>query len=336
MRKKTITLEIIAKDLGLSKTTISRVISGKGRISFSTREKVLNYIKVNDYRPNSLARSLAQQRTNNIGLVIPNNTSTDEMSFFQECMIGLAEYVVQYDFDTLVVVTAENDLTCLERIVSNHKVDGVVLTRISQKDKEIPYLNKEGIPFVLIGTPKDLDNKNSIYHIDTNQKKGCCEITKHLINTGCKKIALLAGNKNFIVDQIRYEGFKRAFFENNLKISDELVFWDCMENKYFEELIENLIISKIDGIICMDDNICRRLLKITDKKSISIPSKIQVASFYDNAILERHYPSITSLHVDIKSLSAKAGKIIINIINKEECKYHNIVDYSIKYRESTF
>ncbi len=81
---KNLTIGDIAEELGVSKTTVSRAISGKGRIGEKTREKVLRYIKEHDYRPNVIAKGLAQSRTYNIGLVIPGSYHLVELPFFHK------------------------------------------------------------------------------------------------------------------------------------------------------------------------------------------------------------------------------------------------------------
>ena len=91
MSEKPMTIDDIAKALGISKTTVSRAISGKGRIGNATRERVLTYIEEHDYRPNVIARGLAQQRTYNIAVVWPMEADLIDMPFFQKVLVGIAE-----------------------------------------------------------------------------------------------------------------------------------------------------------------------------------------------------------------------------------------------------
>jgi DNA-binding LacI/PurR family transcriptional regulator len=86
-----ITIDDIARDLGISKTTVSRSISGKGRISRKTRRMVLDYIKEHDYTPNPIARGLAQSKTYNIGWVVPGDSENFSLPYFQLTMFGMCE-----------------------------------------------------------------------------------------------------------------------------------------------------------------------------------------------------------------------------------------------------
>jgi DNA-binding LacI/PurR family transcriptional regulator len=325
------TLDDIARACGLSKTTISRAISGKGRISEATKERVKNYIQTHGYRPNSIARGLATSKTFNIGITMPEDTSREEIPFFQDCLVGITNTVAQSDYDTLLIVVSGKKTAELERIVQNHKVDGIILTRLYAADHEIQYLKKEKIPFVLIGTIK----KDCIYQVDTNQQKGCYEIVEYLIKRGTNSFAVLAGNQNYVVDELRYAGFATACADNGIEIDQNLVFWNIMEGNEFKTIVKKILTRNIDCIICTDDVICKHLLSALDQLKIRIPDDVQVASFYDSPVLENHTPAITALHVDVRMLSSMAGNLLIDLIEGKNAAYRNYADYSIAFRNST-
>ena len=116
---KKITISDIAEALNVSKTTVSRAISGKGRISEETRQKVLAYIQEKDYKPNVIAKGLAQQKTYNIALVIPGDCNLVDMPFFQNSMQGICEEASRNDYDVMLVTTAGKDYSNLERKISS-------------------------------------------------------------------------------------------------------------------------------------------------------------------------------------------------------------------------
>ena len=100
--KKIYTIEDIARELGVSKTTVSRAISGKGRIGQATRNRVLAFIKEHDYRPNVVARGLAQRKTYNIALLMPKDYVATEFLFFKDCMNGICEVASAHDYDIII------------------------------------------------------------------------------------------------------------------------------------------------------------------------------------------------------------------------------------------
>jgi DNA-binding LacI/PurR family transcriptional regulator len=186
---KNITIGDIAEELGLSKTTISRAISGKGRIGTDTIQKVQDYIKEHNYKPNVIAKGLAQSKTYNIGVILPADANIIEIPFFQSCLMGICEAAASLDYDVVVTTVTEDDITLLKRLINNQKVDGVILTRSLVNDRPARYLKETGIPAVLIGSSED----DSIIQIDSNHIAGCSELTSILLKSGCEHMALLAG-----------------------------------------------------------------------------------------------------------------------------------------------
>ncbi|MBQ2605828.1 MAG: LacI family DNA-binding transcriptional regulator, partial [Clostridiales bacterium] len=141
-----ITIDDIARDLGISKTTVSRSISGKGRISRKTRRMVLDYIKEHDYTPNPIARGLAQSKTYNIGWVVPGDSENFSLPYFQLTMFGMCEAAQTENYDVLLIMSYDSDISRLENMLKNRKVDGVVLGRTWENDLNIKALKENGIP----------------------------------------------------------------------------------------------------------------------------------------------------------------------------------------------
>ncbi len=99
-----ITISDVAEALGVSKTTVSRAISGKGRIGEATRQKVLAYIEEHDYKPNVIARGLAQSKTFNLCVVMPEDYALVDLPFFQEVITGIQEIAGMNEYDILLCI----------------------------------------------------------------------------------------------------------------------------------------------------------------------------------------------------------------------------------------
>src|SRR5574344_2408893 len=171
MNKK-ITIDDVANALGVSKTTVSRAISGKGRIGAATKARVMAYIEENNYKPNVIAKGLAKQRTFNIAVVWPGDYEVVDLPFFQKCMLGMSETTSENDYDIIISMVKGDDVRQLARIIDNHKVDGVILTRTLVHDAPADYLKRQNIPFVAIGTSED----KSIVQVDNNHFEACREL----------------------------------------------------------------------------------------------------------------------------------------------------------------
>lgn len=328
---KNITIGDIAEELGLSKTTISRAISGKGRIGSETKQKVQEYIKVHNYKPNVIAKGLAQSKTYNIGVILPADANITEIPFFQSCLMGICEAAASLDYDVVVTTVTEDDISLLKRLIDNQKVDGVVLTRSLVNDIPARYLGDTGIPFVLIGSNED----DSIIQIDSNHIAGCCELTSILLKSGCERIALLAGNQNHIVNRNRYEGFLKAFRDLNKSVDDNMIFLDMNNKMLIGRAVSTIMEKGVDCIVCSDDFICSRVLAKLEEENYSIPEDVKVASFYNNAHLESHNPPITALSINVQELGVIAGRRLIGMISGEIVLRKSLVNYDIVLKKST-
>ena len=191
--KKDITIADVAEALGVSKTTVSRAISGKGRIGKETRKRVLEYIEEHDYKPNAIAKGLAQSKTYNICVVMPRDYEVVDWNFFQRCLFGIQEMAETVGYDILLTMCQMNDISSLERIVANHKVDGVIL-------------QQKNIPFVTTGST----NYEGVIQIDHNHRSACRELTSIILMKNLKRIALIGEDEGYMVTHSRLLGFRDA------------------------------------------------------------------------------------------------------------------------------
>lgn len=325
-----ITISDVADALHVSKTTVSRAISGKGRISEGTRRRVLAYIEENDYKPNVIAKGLAQKKTFNVALVIPEDCNLVDMPFFQNSMQGICEEAAANDYDVMLVMTSWDTFGGLVRMVDNNKVDGVILSRSMVKDKAVRFLKERGVPFVLMGTSRDA----GILQVDNDHRAGCRELTGRLLGNGLARVGLIGGNRNYMVNRIRLQGYQDAFRDAKTEPDERLIYEDCESLEYVENAVEELMKAKADCIICMDDAICSMVLQVLARKKTAVPGGMQVASFYDSTLLQNNKPAVTSLLFDDKALGALTCRVLLQYIRGEEVNGRTLLGYEIAGRES--
>ncbi len=329
---KIITIADIADALGVSKTTVSRAISGKGRIGTETRNNVLRYIKEHDYKPNVIARGLAQSKTYNICLTLPSDYNISELPYFQKVLLGACDYLSEMDYDVIVTKISEDDISNLSRIIYNRKVDGVILTRTTMNGKSIKFLKSKKIPFLVLGIYPD----ESVYQIDSKHMEGCAELTNILLMKGLKRLALFEGSNRHYVTKSRYEGFRRAHEKAGVSISKNLVYENLVNNISIEKSVDDALKNKADCIVCMDDNICYQVLRKLRHDGVNIPGDIRVASFFDSNLLEGNSPPITCVDFEVNNVGLIAAKTLLSIIDNEENVPMKIeLGYEIALKEST-
>lgn len=331
MGNEKVTIDSIAKALGCSKTTVSRAISGKGRVGKETRKRVLNYCREHSYRTGSILKAYEKNRTYNLAAVIPADQSLQEIPFFPNCLLGICDWAAKMDYNVVVVFIEKDGLTQLEKIIRNQKVDGVILLRALVQDSAADYLIRNKIPLVQIG-----DTKNtSVIHVDHDSVRACKEMTAFLLERRLQRIALIGGDKEHIVTQRRLAGFYAGFalFHKNPK--EKLIYLDCNTDMKVYEAVERIVENYAECIICMDDKICCQVLRKLRKMHMLVPRDIEVVSYYDSLTLQNFSPAITSLRFDERELGKIACKKLINSLESSDEKSFLVSEYSMELREST-
>ncbi len=260
--EKKLTISDVAEALGVSKTTVSRAISGKGRIGKETKERVLDYIQEHNYKPNVLAKGLAQLKTYNIGVMLPEDYTVVDLPFFQTCLIGVQETAVSMDYDVLLTMGKENDCAQLVRMIENHKVDGVILMRTFTKDVHIEYLKSQEIPFVTVGST----NYQGVIQVDNDHKSACRELISILLLKGMKKIGLIGGIQSHVVTQSRLQGYIEAYKTAGLPLDKNIIYINVEKDILIEQGVERLLANGVDCIACLDDAVCIQVLNKLRRK----------------------------------------------------------------------
>lgn len=326
-----ITIDQVAKALGVSKTTVSRAISGKGRIGEATRRRVLEYIEENDYKPSIIARGLAQSKTFNICVLLPENYHLSELSFFQKAMVGIQQYAEQKDYDILLCIGTEEDNGSLERIVRNQKVDGVILLRTYRKDQAVELLQKKRIPFVAVG---DTDY-SGVYQVNHDQRAACRELTEKLLSGHGPSIVLLGGRDSLVITWNRLEGFQDAYRACGLDLPESQIYLNLESREAVEQAADEALEQKCRVLLCMDDVICSWLLRKLQREHLQIPRDVRVASFYNSWVLENTDPAITAIAFDARELGEAACRKLFCLMEQEEAPERTLLPYQILLREST-
>lgn len=328
---KKITIDDVAEALGVSKTTVSRAISGKGRISPATKEKVSRYIEEHNYTPNVIAKGLAQSRTFNICVVLQEDYNLVDLPFFQRCLLGIIGITSTMDYDVLVCMVKPGDISQLERIITNHKVDGVILTRTLRQDRAVEYLLGKNTPFVTIGSYEN----DRVIQVDNDHLSACRELTSVLLMKGMKRIALIGGNEDHVVTQNRLKGYITAHEELSIQVDAGLIYMNAEGGVMIRRIVETVMRKGVDCIICMDDSICAEVLNIFRKEDILVPSDIRLASFYHSTLLENNSPAISSLKFDVPELGMTACRSLLDRIEGKETPGKVMLGYEVILKEST-
>lgn len=226
-------LKDIAKELNISTTTVSWVLSGQGarkRISEATQEKIWECAKKLNYRPNLLARSLHTGETGTIGLILPSISD----SFYSQVAKAIELEAERYGY-TLMIGSSESEIERENRIIQMFKskqTDGLIIAPTKYSNTEIKSLCEESYPFVLFDRYfEDLDTN----YILIDNEECSYKLVKGLIKDGNRSIAILLTNPHLTIMKQRLNGYKRALREAGIDFDPELC--GVVEFAGFEENI---------------------------------------------------------------------------------------------------
>ncbi|GHT18251.1 catabolite control protein A [Bacteroidia bacterium] len=233
-------LKDVAKELGLTSTTVSWVLSGQGdkrAISLETQRRVLQYAKKVNYRPNLIARSLLTGKSESIGLIIPSISDTFYSSITKEI-----EHEAEKLGYSLIICSSESEKEREIRMINmlrSKQVDGIIIAPTKRSRKQFDIFLKESFPFVLFD--RFFSDMDSNYVIIDNEDSSC-QLVKHLVEQGRKKIAIITTNPHLETLNMRYTGYKKALTESGMEINANL--YGCVEYENYK----NDIISVLDRI----------------------------------------------------------------------------------------
>ena len=331
-KKQNLTIDDIARDLGVSKTTISRAISGKGRISPATRARVQEYIQKCNYRPSAAAKGLAESRTYNVALVLPKTLFKLDMPFIRKSMGAVCEEAFLQDYNILLCLSTDDNPATLLRTLDNRKVDGVILSRTVENDVLVDILAQRGIPFATMGSLPVSSKGKATVEADHDQVGGCCAFTASFLRGSREKVAILGNDMNYIVNQSRLAGALQGTEILGLREEDILLRHGLRTPQACFTAVDELWEMGIRRFLAMDEEVCLNILMHLREKDISIPEDAQVGSLYDSEQLAIWGPGISALSFDAAELGRVTCRELLRYLRNEEFNPMPTLGYRILMR----
>jgi len=332
--KPSITIDDIARELGVSKTTVSRAISGKGRISAATRERVQAYIEEHNYKPNASAKSLAENRTYNLALVLPRDFIKLDVPFIRQTMSAIVDEGFLMGYNVMICLETDMDSTPLIRTLDYRKVDGVILTRTVEEDPIVELLIRRDIPFATLGSLPAKYRGKAIVEADHDQIGGCCAFTKAVLAGSTSRTALLGNDMSYIVNQSRMTGFRNACRDLGIGLDQTPIRMGINDLEGCREAVEDLLAQGVRRFLCMDEDVCVRTMTVLKDNGLTIPGDAQVASFSDTAQMKTAVPPVSALYFDAADLGRAACRELIHALSDEPYDPHPLLGYKIRLRHS--
>ena len=331
---KNLTIDDIARELGVSKTTVSRAISGKGRISEATRQRVQEYIQTHHYHPNAAAKSLAESRTYNIALVLPRSFIKLNQTHVRQSMSAICEEAFLQDYNILLCLSTDDATPSLLRTIDNRKVDGVILARTVANDPVVELLSNRSIPFATIGSLSPADQGKAVVEADHDQIGGCRAFSKAFFQSGSGKMAVLGNDMDYIVNQSRLTGFRQAVQE--LHIPENMIElragMDNRPKRY--AVVDELLELGYRRFLCMDEEVCLDAMERLHQLGCRIPEDVTIACLYDSEQLANATPPVSALEFNAAEIGRVACRELLMYLKGEHYDPKPMLGYRIIKRTS--
>lgn len=284
----------IAKKLGVSVSTISRALQDSPELHPETKRKIVEMAKEMNYQPNLLAQSLRISRTKTLGVIVPEITS----HFFGSCVSGIQDTANSRGYNVMICQSNESieqEKANIKSLVSS-QVDGLLisLSRETNHYEHLYELYDREIPFVLF----DRVNEDiPVSKITFNDVGGAYQITKYLLETGCRRIMYVSGPEDLYISKKRKEGYLRALSEYGLKEEADLIKITDLTHEGNVKAAQEIAAMnpRPEAVFCMIDPLAVDVLTVWKSMGIKIPEDISLAGFTNNPTSAVVEPPLTTV-----------------------------------------
>lgn len=329
----TVTIKDIAEAADVSVTTVSRVLNDKPDVSPNTRKKVLKKINELGYKPNSIARGLALQKTNTLGLIIPDISNP----FFPDIARGVEDMANKNGYSIIFCNTDNEQKKEKEAIelMKEKQVDGILLSLSTINKKELKELRNVEYPVVQIDRKVPQIDYPSI---TIDNYKSAYTATEHLIKSGHQKIAHITGDLGTITGSKRLKGFKKAMNEANLNIKDSYIKKGNYSKKSGYQNMLDLLKSNNppSAVFIANDLMSVGAYQAVFELDLSIPEDISIIGHDNIDVTKLLNPTLSTMAQPKYELGHKAVQILIEEIESNNLNNEKIVlTTEFKNRNST-
>ena len=327
-----VTINDVAREAGVSKATVSRVLSNNERISEETRLKVTEVIERLGYKPNVLARNLARNQTRTIGVVLPIDASASFGNpIFIQMMQGISMYAQENHYFLMYAFgTEDEEAQNIEEFSQNGIVDGVIILKSEVNDKVIKKLRQSNFPFVVIGRP---GRETSVLWVDNDNFGATYEIAEAMIKKGHIKIAFIGAKQRWTVSKDRLEGYKRALEVHNLPYEESLIYHgEAFNEQIGRQGIEVLLKENPTAIIATDDLIAVGVNDYLARNNVQGKSLV---GFNNTMLAAYQRPALSSVEIYGEKLGYEAAKLLVEKLKGDiNGHMHSIIETKLIERES--
>ncbi len=311
-----ITIADIARKAGVSKMTVSRVINNTGAVAPQTREKIEKLIREMNYHPDQIARSLSSKKTHTIGIVIPKKEKIFMDNYIAHVLSGVSEVLKDRDYRIMLFpIDVENEFEVLN-LAQGNLVDGLILLKISDRDKYVKHLSESSLPCIRINNRVDDDNVN---FIDSENIKGAKLAMEYLNRKGHRKIGFVCGKLDETNGMDRFVGYKESLEELGLEYNEDWVIQGEFDKDIAYNNTEKILHleNRPTAIFSSDDYMALGVIEKLKENGYRVPGDFAVVGFDDIDIASILKPELTTIRQPMHELGSEGATLLLKLIDKK-------------------
>jgi LacI family transcriptional regulator len=327
------TIYEVSELAGVSLATVSRVINNSGKVTPATRQKVETAMKELGYRPNSIAQSLASNRSNSVGILVPELHGP-----FFSIMLSNIESELRAHGKHVIITAGHSDEEKEKDAISflaSRQCDALILHVYAVENAYLLDLLDGSVPFVLIG--RHIPEMAKVC-ITIDNEQGEYLATRYLIELGHRELVYIAGPLWKSDGKARMAGFRRALAEHGLALDERRVAEGNYEEPSGRRAMQELLTRGVpfSGLVCGNDEMAAGAIAVARESGMELPRDLSVIGF-DNVFFTRYmHPALSTINYPIHEMGRMAARCLLrDVYSVEGLEIQNRFEPALVSRAST-
>lgn len=314
-KRQKITIVNVARESGVSYSTVSRVLNGFEFVKESTRHRVLEAAERLGYVANAQARSLAGGRSNVVGLLVP----TLDNGYIGEIARGIDEELAKAGYNLMLYTTRRHrgKESLYVNTIASGLTDGLILLVPLVPTEYLDALREQNFPYVLVDQA-DITDKSFV--VDTTNWQGTYEATRYLAELGHRRIAFITGLMDLNSAVYRLDGYKAALTDEDIPLMDELIvegdFWQPSGYKAMQELLQ--LPEMPTAVFASNDLMAFGAMEAIREHGLSIPGDFSIIGFDDIPEVSITYPKLTTVRQPLEQMGRDGVRLLLEQLEYPE------------------
>ena len=337
MKSKQTTIKDIAREIGVSPSTVSRALNDHPAINSATKVRIKAKAKELKYEPNIVALSLKNRSTKTIGVVVPELIHF----FFSSVISGIEEVAYDNGYTVMICQSKESYDKEVKDVMAllAHRVDGLLISQAKEilNNEHYDEIQRRGVPLVFFDRMPSGVKAPSIIIDDASAAK---EATQHLLDRGCQSIMHLGNNLEMPISKARVDGYRQALLDSGMQLDEDMIV-DCptsIQNDSYAKVLSLLEGgAKFDGLFASNDLLAIGAIKALKQFGLSIPQDVAVVGFSNWNFCDMVDPPLSSVNQPGTEMGRQAMKRLLRMITEDEENANDVMmlDTALIVRKSS-